>query len=82
MDDEKIEGQTKYMQVVASKKQIIWRNFLGGISWSFGAFLGIILIGAIIGLVASKIHFVPVIGNWLGDIIKVATRDLKIPNTQ
>jgi len=57
----------------------MWNNFLGGFSWSFGAFLGIIIVGLLAGLVISKINLVPIIGSWLGDILKHATQNLRIP---
>ena len=82
MEELKIENQNKYLLAQANRKQIIFNNFLGGLFWSFGAFIGIILVVTLIGIIASKIHFVPIIGNWLGDVLKIATKNLKLPTNQ
>ncbi len=80
--DDKISGANKYELPHRSRKEIMTNNFIGGFFWSLGAFLGIIIIGAIIGLIISKIKFVPLVGNWLGDVLKIATKDLKLPINQ
>lgn len=82
MDNDKISGANKYELPHRSRKEIMFNNFIGGLFWSIGAFIGIILIVTLIGIIASKIHFVPIIGNWLGDVLKVATKNLKLPTNQ
>lgn len=45
-------------------------NFLGGISWALGVWIGTTLIVAIIFYILSKINYVPIIGTFVSDIIK------------
>lgn len=51
------------------RKQIMIDNFLGGIMWGLGASIGVSLILAILGFIASKINLVPVVGTFVGQIL-------------
>ncbi len=68
-----MEGNEK---VYRSKKKIIFDNFLGGLSWSFGVWIGTSIILLITVLVASKVNFIPIIGDFVTEIAKyVASRN-------
>lgn len=75
----KITGTTKYLQVYRSKPQIMLDNFLGGISWSFGTFLGLATIAIIAGFIIHRINLVPIIGTWLAQILQDATSKIQSP---
>lgn len=77
MEKLKITNQNKYLLTQLNKKQIMVNNFIGGLTWSLGAFIGIALLSVFIGLIISKINLVPVIGGWLSDILKEATKGLQ-----
>jgi hypothetical protein len=62
-----MEGNEK---VYRSRKKIIFDNFLGGISWSFGVWIGTSIILLLTFLIASKVDFVPIIGNFVAEITK------------
>jgi len=62
-----MEGNEK---VYRSKKKIIFDNFLGGISWSFGVWIGTSIILILTVFVLSKVNLVPIIGNFVAEISK------------
>lgn len=49
-------------------------NFLGGISWSLGVWIGTTFIIAILVFLLSKIDFVPVIGDFVGKVMSHAAK--------
>ncbi|HSW87568.1 MAG TPA: DUF5665 domain-containing protein [Candidatus Saccharimonadales bacterium] len=51
------------------RKQILIDNFLGGIAWGLGASIGVSLILAILGFIASKVNLVPVVGTFVAHIM-------------
>ena len=59
----------KYEEVKCSRKEIIINNFLGGIAWGLGATIGVSLVLAILGFIASKANFIPVIGIFVSNIL-------------
>ncbi len=60
----------QYEKVHRSSKKMLLDNFLGGISWSLGVFVGgTIVIGAI-SLIFSKIDLIPVIGDFVAEITR------------
>jgi hypothetical protein len=62
-----MEGNEK---VYRSRKKIIFDNFLGGISWSFGVWIGTSIILLLTFLIASKVDFVPIIGNFVAETLR------------
>ena len=62
-----MEGNDK---VYRSRKKIILDNFIGGISWSIGAWIGTTIILAIVAYFLSKFNFIPIIGNFVAQISK------------
>lgn len=49
-------------------------NFLGGISWSLGVWVGTTFIIAILVFILSKVDFVPVIGDFVGKVMNYVTK--------
>lgn len=76
MGEEKFTGATKYLNIFKSKKEILWDNFLGGIAWALGTFVGFAAIAVIAGIVISRIDLIPIIGGWLKEILQTATTSL------
>ncbi len=58
---------------------MILDNFLGGIAWSVGTFVGFALLAVLVGFIFSRINLVPIIGGWLSDIVNSAAVNIKIP---
>lgn len=73
---QKTSGASKYLQPYKTKGQIIIDNFLGGISWSLGTLIGFTLIAVLAGFFISRINLIPIIGNWLADIMRHASQNL------
>jgi len=78
----KATGANQYLQPYKSKKAIIFDNFLGGLSWSFGSFLGLAIITVIAGYVISQIDLIPLIGSWITAILEDATSRIQPPIPQ
>ncbi len=75
--EDKVTGANKYELPYRSRKEIMVNNFIGGLTWSIGAFLGIALLGFVVGLIISKVNLIPIIGSWLSQILQEATRNLQ-----
>ena len=60
------------MENKPSKKQILINNFLAGIAWGFGTTVGIGAILALLAFFATRVNFVPILGNFLAQILEFA----------
>ncbi|MBI2032626.1 MAG: hypothetical protein HYT09_03185 [Candidatus Levybacteria bacterium] len=63
-------AEDKYERVERSKKEIMVNNFLGGIMWGIGVTLGLALLFGILGILVSRVDFVPIVGNFISSIIQ------------
>lgn len=77
--DPKATGANKYLLPYKTRRTIFVDNFLGGIAWSFGTFVGLAVLVIIAGFIISKINLVPIIGGWLGQILQEATSKVQFP---
>lgn len=75
----KADGANKYLQPYKSKRQIMFDNFLGGLFWSLGTFVGLTILVGISGYFISKIDLIPIIGGWMSQIVQEATSNLQPP---
>jgi hypothetical protein len=50
-------------------REIIFNNFIGGVSWAIGATVGLAIFFALLTLIAKNINLVPIIGSFVSDII-------------
>jgi len=57
-------------KVYRSRKKIIFDNFLGGIAWSVGAWIGTTIILALLAYILSRINLIPIIGDFVSQISK------------
>jgi len=53
-----------------NKKQIMLNNFLGGIAWSIGTLVGLAIIFVVVGFFLKRVDIVPILGDFLSDIMK------------
>jgi hypothetical protein len=60
----------KHEQANRARRHIFINNFIGGIAWALGATLGLALIVAILTLILKNISLIPVVGNFVADVIK------------
>lgn len=62
-------SESKSEHIYRSRKQIITNNFLGGVAWGIGVTLGLTVFFAIIAFISSHINFVPIVGNFVGNVL-------------
>lgn len=75
----KAEGAGKYLQPYKSKRQIMFDNFLGGLFWSLGTFVGLTILVGISGYFISKIDLIPIIGGWMSQIVQETVNNTPAP---
>ncbi len=81
MDEEKekeiqVSWENKFMKPLKKRRVIIVDNFLGGLAWSLGTFVGLGIIATILGYIFRRADFAAVFANWLAQIIKEALQQL------
>ncbi len=54
--------------------EILFNNFVGGLSWGIGATVGVALFFAALTMIAQNINLVPVVGTFVSDIIDFILR--------
>jgi hypothetical protein len=60
----------KHEQTHGTRRQIFVNNFLGGIAWALGVTVGLALIITILTLILKNVNLIPVVGNFVADIIR------------
>jgi hypothetical protein len=70
----------EYLKHMNNAKRIIWLNFLGGLARGFGIAIGFTLLGAIVIYILQKtfLNNLPVIGNIIADIVRIANEKLQL----
>lgn len=63
--EQPVDRLTKHLTV----KEILFNNFIGGISWALGATVGISLLFALLALIAKQVNLVPIFGSFVSNII-------------
>lgn len=61
-------GAENHHNVTHSRKEIIANNFLGGIAWGVGSAIGATILIALLGLLFSRLDYVPVIGDIVSEV--------------
>ena len=56
--------------VIRGKWSILFNNFLGGIAWSVGVWVGTAVIAVLVFRVITHVDFVPVVGDFVDQVIK------------
>lgn len=69
----------KSERIYKSRKRLILDNFMGGIAWSLGTFIGFGAVAVLIGYVFSQINLIPIIGSWISDIMKDTVSRIQPP---
>jgi hypothetical protein len=69
-----------YLKHLNNIKRVIWINFLGGLARGFGIAVGFTLLGALVIYLLQKafLNNLPVIGNIIADIVKIANEKLQL----
>ncbi|OGD97896.1 hypothetical protein A3A49_02750 [Candidatus Curtissbacteria bacterium RIFCSPLOWO2_01_FULL_38_11b] len=67
-----------YIETTASLKKRLLLGITGGIGWGIGLTLGTAAVIVSLGFFVSKIDFVPILGQFLSDVIKESQNNLRI----
>lgn len=59
----------RYLQIIQNKKKFLWYNFLTGAAKGLGLVVGSTLLLALFLWIVSQLITVPVIGEWIVDLI-------------
>lgn len=62
-----------------TKKQMLLDNFLGGISWALGVWVGTTIIIALVVFLASKVNYIPIVGNFVSEVSKFVQQNNPTP---
>lgn len=65
----------KNNEVYRSRRKMLLDNFLGGIVWAFGVWVGTTIIAVIVFYFISKVDFVPIVGNFVSEVTKYIAHD-------
>lgn len=65
-----------YIEVNSSPVRKFISGLLGGIGWGIGLTVGTGVILYLLGMVIAKVDFVPILGQFLADIVKSAQGNL------
>jgi len=52
-----------------TKRQMMGHNFLGGLAWGIGVTFGLAIFIALIVFLSKSINFVPIIGDFISDVL-------------
>jgi len=66
-----------YIEVNPSGFRKFLHGLIGGLGWGVGITLGTSLFLLAIGYLVSQIDFVPILGQFLSDVVKSASTNLK-----
>ena len=75
--DEQKTVEKYYIEVSQSGRQRFLLGLIGGLGWGIGITIGTSLLLLLIGFIVSKIDFVPVLGNFLAQVIESAQTNFK-----
>jgi ABC-type amino acid transport system permease subunit len=66
------------MKVITPKlRNTFTHNFIGGIAWGLGVTVGLALIAYILSLLVNIFGGLPLVGDWLANIVDVTLEALK-----
>ena len=53
------------------KRDILTKNFLGGLAWGLGSVIGATLVVTLLVWILSSLNFIPFIGNFASSIVDI-----------
>ena len=62
-------SESKFDHLHKNKKEIFVNNLIGGLAWGIGATLGLSLLIAGLGIIANYLDLVPIVGNFVADVV-------------
>jgi len=76
VDEQKVI-EKYYIEVSQSGRRRFLLGLIGGLGWGIGITLGTSLLLILIGFIVSKIDFVPILGNFLAQVIESAQTNFR-----
>jgi len=61
----------RYFEMVERPRRFLFYNFLGGVIRGLGGAIGATLMMALLFYLLSRLQWVPVIGRWIAEILKI-----------
>ncbi|WP_031516118.1 DUF5665 domain-containing protein [Desulfofalx alkaliphila] len=61
----------EYVQLLESPLKLVWINFIGGVARGLGIGVGFAVLGAFVVYILKSLVTVPVIGNFVAQIIEI-----------
>lgn len=68
----------KHDHVKRSTKEIFLNNLLGGFAWGIGLTIGLAVFVAILSIISAKIDFVPIVGDFVSNVVNYIIRTNKL----
>ena len=70
----------EYLELLRNPKRLLYINFLGGMARGFGMAIGFTLLGALVLYILQRLVILrlPLIGDFIADIIKIVQKQLSI----
>lgn len=76
-DKEKVV-EKYYIEVGKSAKKDFLRGLVGGLGWALGISLGTAIIAILVSLIARRVDFIPIFGQFIANVIKAAQQNLNV----
>ena len=74
--------EEQHLKIYKKKRHIMLDNFLGGVAWGLGTVVGISIIAVFVGFLISKIDVIPIIGDWLANVLRYTQASLNRSSAQ
>lgn len=78
MEDKQKIVEKYYIETTATLKKRLLLGIAGGIGWGIGLTLGTAAIIVTLGFFVAKIDFVPILGQFLADVVRESQANLRI----
>lgn len=82
-EKEKLTAEIRNLSAIITKlynRQSPWMAFVSGIMYGIGYFVGFVIIISIIIYLLQRVPLIPIIGDWLGEIMNQALKNVKTPS--
>jgi|Deesub1362B_J571_1020462.scaffolds.fasta_scaffold02316_3 hypothetical protein len=74
---ERLRAQ-RYLQILDNPRRFLLYSFLNGVAGGLGRTIGATVVIAILAFILSKIQLVPIIGEWVSEIVAIVRENLQL----
>jgi hypothetical protein len=68
----------RYLQILDNPRRFLLYSFLNGIAGGLGRTIGATVVIAILAFILSKVQLVPIIGEWVSEIVAIVRENLQL----